>query len=65
MIHSGKPRPWLAVCPDCGRPVHRVPTGPSGELLLSVAAAENGGWMLRPHRCPVAGAIYPLKITLN
>jgi hypothetical protein len=59
-IRRRRPRP-PPVCPECGRPVHRVPTGPGGERLLTLAATV-GGWTLAAHRCPPPGTPpYPVR----
>ncbi len=46
-------------CPDCGRPVHAVPTS-GGVRLLAPIAIGAAGWTFGPHVCLPRGARYPV-----
>jgi hypothetical protein len=47
---KGRPR-----CPDCGRPVHRLP---GGRLYTLMPAPGGRGWTLGPHACLPRGCRY-------
>jgi hypothetical protein len=44
-------------CPDCGRPVHRLP---DGRCFTLMPAPSGVGWTLGPHACLPRGARYPM-----